>query len=637
MKHLQALLIAAFLALVSFGVIASQAFTVIPNTGTVSGLTLVNTINANEAALATTSIGTSVPSYVAAGTMWVDSTNKELKINDGTQDEPIGFYDTVTGNFTTPVLRIANASSTGTTLNKLATLTGAPSTAVAIGTTTSNGILGVVASGAGTTGNVHIVMEDYTTCVFDGATTAGDYVQASTSTAADCHDASSTFPTSGQVLGRVLTTNGGGGTYGVYLFGPEIRGTTSGGSGTVTTSGSPASGNLAKFSGSTVVTNTDLTGDVTTSGASATTVAKIAGVAVGTPSGTTNVAFTNGPTFVTPALGAATGTSLALTSTDTSTIAIGTASADGHILTNTTSAAANSQQWSPRLRFTGQGWKTNSTAGSQEVDIIGELETVQGTANPTGNFIIKQQVNSGGYAALVTIPTGGGFNLNSGTYQIGGTQITCSALSNGATGCSTATGTSGSTIPLLNGANTWSGLQTFNTSDLSAGNVLVTANTVPTNGLYAPSAITSALSANSTEMVAIGTGGVGINTATPLAMLHVHGGAIVSDPVALTISTATFTPVAVGANDYRVVLIHASCPCTIANPSGTAVDGQKFTLEVWQSATGSDTVGTWGTNYDFGTAGSPTLTATASKGDILGFMYSAQNSKYNYLGIQQGM
>lgn len=40
-----------------------------------------------------------------------------------------------------------------------------------------------------------------------------------------------------------------------------------GSSGTVTTTGSPASGNLAKFSGSTSITNGDLTGDCTTSGA----------------------------------------------------------------------------------------------------------------------------------------------------------------------------------------------------------------------------------------------------------------------------------------------------------------------------------------------------------------------------------
>jgi hypothetical protein len=45
---------------------------------------------------------------------------------------------------------------------------------------------------------------------------------------------------------------------------------------------------------------------------------------------------------------------------------------------------------------------------------------------------------------------------------LGGTQtIACADLSNGATGCSTATGTSGATIPLLNGANTYSGTSTF--------------------------------------------------------------------------------------------------------------------------------------------------------------------------------
>lgn len=42
-------------------------------------------------------------------------------------------------------------------------------------------------------------------------------------------------------------------------------------------------------------------------------------------------------------------------------------------------------------------------------------------------------------------------------------QAACADLSNGATGCSTATGTSGATLPLLNGTNTWSGTQTFGT------------------------------------------------------------------------------------------------------------------------------------------------------------------------------
>jgi hypothetical protein len=47
----------------------------------------------------------------------------------------------------------------------------------------------------------------------------------------------------------------------------------SGGGGTVSTTGSPASGNLTKFSGALTVTNGDLSGDVTTSGTLATTIA----------------------------------------------------------------------------------------------------------------------------------------------------------------------------------------------------------------------------------------------------------------------------------------------------------------------------------------------------------------------------
>lgn len=48
-----------------------------------------------------------------------------------------------------------------------------------------------------------------------------------------------------------------------------------GAAGTVTTTGSPANGNLTKFSGAATVTNTDLTGDITTSGTAATTLATV--------------------------------------------------------------------------------------------------------------------------------------------------------------------------------------------------------------------------------------------------------------------------------------------------------------------------------------------------------------------------
>lgn len=124
---------------------------------------------------------------------------------------------------------IANAGTTGTTLNKLAKLTGAPSTALIAATTDTGGVIGIVISGAGTSGNALIARSGIASCVFDGATTAGDYVQISSSTAGDCHDTgAATYPTSGQVLGRVLSTNGAGGTYSMTVTGPEVQASSGG-------------------------------------------------------------------------------------------------------------------------------------------------------------------------------------------------------------------------------------------------------------------------------------------------------------------------------------------------------------------------------------------------------------------------
>lgn len=50
--------------------------------------------------------------------------------------------------------------------------------------------------------------------------------------------------------------------------------------------------------------------------------------------------------------------------------------------------------------------------------------------------------------------------------SLGGTQaIACGDLSNDGTACTANTGTSGATVPFLNGANTWSGVQTYTNSD----------------------------------------------------------------------------------------------------------------------------------------------------------------------------
>ncbi len=86
------------------------------------------------------------------------------------------------------VTEIANASATGTTMNLLAKLTGAPSTAVKTATTDTGGIIGIVTGNAGTSGNAQVAMDGQAACTFDGATTAGDFVTISSTNDGYCHD-----------------------------------------------------------------------------------------------------------------------------------------------------------------------------------------------------------------------------------------------------------------------------------------------------------------------------------------------------------------------------------------------------------------------------------------------------------------
>lgn len=131
------------------------------------------------------------------------------------------------------VIEVANAASTGTTVNKLAKLTGAPSTAVLAATSDTDGELGIVIGGAGTSGNAQVAISGTASCVFDGATTAGHWVEISSSSAGECHDsASASRPTGQQAIGVVLSTNGSGGTYAVKLELSYLN-TSGGGSGTV--------------------------------------------------------------------------------------------------------------------------------------------------------------------------------------------------------------------------------------------------------------------------------------------------------------------------------------------------------------------------------------------------------------------
>lgn len=123
---------------------------------------------------------------------------------------------------------VANNGSTATVVNKLAIMSSGTFTVATTGSTT--GVWGIVIAGAGTSGNPTVVSNGVAYCAFDGTPTAGDYVQASTSSGGECHDAGSTEPTSGDIIGKAISATAVSGNYPVAV---NITPAPGGGTGTV--------------------------------------------------------------------------------------------------------------------------------------------------------------------------------------------------------------------------------------------------------------------------------------------------------------------------------------------------------------------------------------------------------------------
>lgn len=98
-----------------------------------------------------------------------------------------------------------NDGTTGTTLNGLAIYNVAGTGLVTAGTSNTDGVVGIVSGGAGTSGNAVITWAGVVPCNFDAGSPAnGDYVIASTTAAGKCHDTGSNVRPSGvQVIGRI--------------------------------------------------------------------------------------------------------------------------------------------------------------------------------------------------------------------------------------------------------------------------------------------------------------------------------------------------------------------------------------------------------------------------------------------------
>jgi hypothetical protein len=110
--------------------------------------------------------------------------------------------------------------------------------------------------------------------------------------------------------------------------------------------------------------------------------------------------------------------------------ALGTTPTNGIILTNTTAAASNAQQYSPALEMVGNGWKTTATAASQPVAFRQYVVPVQGSANPTANWTLESAVNGGAFGNGMTYSSAG--NLTTVGSITGGAGSFSSVVTSGA-------------------------------------------------------------------------------------------------------------------------------------------------------------------------------------------------------------
>ncbi len=216
----------------SGGNFASGWFADVQNTGvgTVTVTPTTSTINGGATLTLLTGQGVRIVSngtnYLIAGSIGNGSTVQNITINNSTTNNIKLNHSSLNGTELTNLF--PNAGTTGTTLNKLVSLTGV-GTGVITSAGATGGVIGICtgntstgASACGTSGSSEIAIQGTYTCVFDGGTTANDYVTISSSVAGDCHDFGATYPVGQQVLGRVLVTAAAG-TRSMVLFGPEFN------------------------------------------------------------------------------------------------------------------------------------------------------------------------------------------------------------------------------------------------------------------------------------------------------------------------------------------------------------------------------------------------------------------------------
>ena len=160
----------------------------------------------------------------------------------------------------------------------------------------------------------------------------------------------------------------------------------------------------------------------------------------------------------------------------------------GLVIENTTAATSGNQKISPALRLSGKGWKTTSTAASQDVSFLMDVLPVQGSTNPTGTLQFHTSINGGTITKLATIGSDGQFE----TFVASSGLASFKVDSTGTLFLSRTNSAAGKIFPSNDGAGTYAsggsgiflGMQTgFGGSNGAAVTTGLTGNYVHTTGV----------------------------------------------------------------------------------------------------------------------------------------------------------
>lgn len=161
-----------------------------------------------------------IPSSAAAaptepGQVAFDTNSSEFRLGRGSDSQTLALQ-----NIGVQALTISrdNDSTTGTQAGHLALLT-ASGTVRTPDAGATGGVIGITLSGAGTSGTALIATTGVALCSADNTAVAGNFVTIGTTTAGRCADAGSSYPASGQIIGRWLSSANAGVWAPVLLFG----------------------------------------------------------------------------------------------------------------------------------------------------------------------------------------------------------------------------------------------------------------------------------------------------------------------------------------------------------------------------------------------------------------------------------